>query len=124
SAVAGALQRDHAAPLAGEPIAIEAARDGTVVVLDRNSTGAHSLLRRYRGGAEVGSPVGLAALGVDVVAYDMALAGADLGAVAAPLGRLYVVTATGNQAYSFRLSVADDVLAAAAFDEYLPLRSF
>ncbi len=66
SVAARAIQLDDAAPLAGEPIAIEAARDGTVLVLDRNATAPHSLLRRYRNGAEAGEPVALAGLGADV----------------------------------------------------------
>ena len=124
SAAARAIQLDDAAPLAGEPIAIEAARDGTVLVLDRNATAPHSLLRRYRNGAEAGEPVALAGLGADVSGYDMALASADLGAAPAPLGRLYVVAATGNQAFAFRLAAPDDRLTATALEDYFPLRSF
>jgi phage tail-like protein len=120
------VELDDAAVLEGEPISVAAARDGTVLVLDRNPAGPRSLLRRYRGGAVVGVPAPLAdtGLALDVSAYDMALASGDLGTVAAPLGLLYIVGASGNQAYAFRLSVPQDQLQAAAVYGYFPLRSF
>jgi phage tail-like protein len=125
-ATAGPVQLDDAAQLVGEPISVVAARDGTLLVLDRNASAKQSLLRRYRGGAEVGAPVALADPGIPlyVSAYDIALVSGDLGTVAAPLGLLYVVGSTGNQAYAFRLAVPDDQLQVSFVYGYYPLRSF
>lgn len=102
-----------ALPLDGaDPISVEAAADGTVLVLDRAATGA-SLVRRYREGLPVEPTIGLAdvELDVELTAHDFALVGASL----------FVVDTTGDQAYRFDLH--DDGTATLARD-YYPLRLF
>ena len=127
SAVCTTLRRDDAAPLAGEPIAVAAARDGTVLILDRAGGAAPSLLRRYRNGFEVGSPVALAdkGLGLAVAAYDIALAEEDLGAVPAPLGRIYAVVRDRQPGLRLHpLGARATSCRRSRLQGYFPLRSF
>jgi phage tail-like protein len=106
---------DAVALAAADAIAVEAAADGSVLVLDRPAAGA-SLVRRYVDGVQQGAAAQLAddEAGVSVVAHDLALVG----------DAAYVVDAGGNQAYRFDLGLRAGELTATLRRRYYPLRVF
>jgi phage tail-like protein len=112
--------------LHGDPIAIEAARDGSVIVLDRTVDSGSSRLRRYRDGRELGEAVAARdpLIDADVSGYDTALVPAPSDARPEALGRLYVAGAQGNQAFAFDLSVKGEQLEARLVPRYFPMRLF
>jgi hypothetical protein len=87
SAPVATLVGDDSAPLAGDPISIEAAADGSVIVLD----GAARSIRRYLHGAAAGAAVPLRH-GV----HDMALVPDSTGDPTR-LGSLYVMGDSGTR---------------------------
>ena len=112
---------DDALALDGDPVAVVALPDDSLLVLDRNGGAAPPLLRRLRDGAPLGRPVALgadAAPPLALVAHDMALA------PGAGLGTLYVADAAGDQAYAFALGERDGELTAVLQQRYLPMRQF
>jgi phage tail-like protein len=121
----GVVDVHDALKLSGDPVSVESAPDGSLLVLDRGDGSAPSHVRRYVDGVERGSfaladPSGAPAF----VGHDIALVPAP-----APrngkLGSLFAVDANGDQAYRFALSVdAHGKLNAALEPEYYPMRMF
>jgi phage tail-like protein len=125
-----------ASPLAArEPISIEALPDGTVLVLDHNPGGKHSLVFRYLLGQQLGDPVPTViptdliedgTIGdLDIVAHDFAFAPEHKAADGATVpDRLYVVSENGDQCFLFLPSLADGQLVMQAQTDDLPMRLF
>jgi phage tail-like protein len=117
---AGALSEPStgwATAVDGEPIAVEAAPGGGFLILDRNVAGACSLVRAYRDGAVLGAAAALndSALALDVVAYDFALVESTL----------FVVDASGKQAYAFTLAIeSGPALTLTLLPSFYPMRLF
>src|SRR5262249_37556587 len=127
------ISLDLASPLtAGDPVAIEALPDCTVLILDRNPGRPFSLIRRYRYGRLLGEPVSVGAMSNLIAAEDQAafrLTGFDMAFVPEHLSaegnvpdRLYVVAESGNQSFAFNLSQQDDQLQIQPLPSYLPMR--
>jgi phage tail-like protein len=120
--------RAAAAAFSADPIAIAALPDGTALVLIDDPTQRFSAVARFRDGALVGPPATLEAILGEVEAdtdftlraYDMALLPGEPGEEPT----LYVVAADGNQAFAFRVGVAEAGLTLTPEREYLPLRLF
>lgn len=114
--------------LGGDPIAIEPAPGGRVLVLDQNAAAPPSTVRLLDPGEPTGpaAPIARDVPGdgeatVEIVAYDMALVpGSGNGA----LGTLYVVDAGGNQSFAFALSLDANGLHADLSYDYFPMRVF
>jgi phage tail-like protein len=106
----------EATPVAGDPIAVEAAAGGGFVVLDRNESAGHSLVSWYAGGVEVGAPAPVrdALAGIEVVGHDFALVG----------NTLYVADSAGNQSYAFTLKLDDGGPRLSLVTSYFPMRLF
>jgi phage tail-like protein len=122
-AVATSLTDGSATP---DPIAVEAAADGTVLVLFRGPPGGPSLLRAYRDGMPLGPAVPLAdpVLGLAVTAHDIALVPAAAGAAPELAGQLFAADFHGDQAFEFTLSLSDNNIVLAAAPRYYPMRLF
>jgi phage tail-like protein len=121
---AAPLAPEDATLLAGTPIAIECAPDCSILVLDRNPSGAASLLRRYRRGEEPAPGVLTedAGLRIEVIGHDMALVA---GAQAGVLGTLYVADLAGDQAFAFTVRLEEGERLALWLDRgFYPMRSF
>jgi len=103
-----------AVPLDGDPVSIEAAADGSVLVLD----GRERSVRRYVDGAPAGAAVRLRH-GV----HDMALV-PESGSAPHRLGRLFVMADSGNQVYEHSLAVRRGVLQGPLARAYYPVRGF
>jgi len=104
----------------GDPIAIDAVPDGSVLILDRLS-GSSRLLRDGIG-ARFGTGIVIEELTID--AYDMAFV-ASQPRVAAVSGRLFVVAREGNQAFAYELSEDNTRLVHVGLaPEYFPMRLF
>jgi phage tail-like protein len=105
---AAALVREDSVRLRGDPISIEAASDGSVLVLD----GGGQSVQRYFEGRPAGEPI---ELGHGV--HDFAL-------VADPrrLGRLFVLSDSGNQVYEYSLTLRRNTLRAPLDRAYYPVR--
>ncbi|HEX5749539.1 MAG TPA: phage tail protein [Archangium sp.] len=114
-----------------DPIAVEALPDGQVLVLDRRAEPEASHLRLYRDGVPRGDALPLSVSGIleeqeeshrfTLRAHDAAFVPEGTSEVA---GRLYVVSADGNQTFIFRLKVKDGVPGLSPLSEYLPMRLF
>ncbi|AKJ02891.1 phage tail-like protein [Archangium gephyra] len=136
---------EASSPLAAvDPISIESLADGRVLVLDRGETDSRVLL--YRDGAPQGSPVPLVVSGILAQGHPtpLHLVGHDFAFIPderelAPkrdpgpeeelrsLGRLYVVSAQGNQTLCFRVEerrTDPGQLLLTPLTEYLPMRLF
>ncbi|MEV5409793.1 phage tail protein [Thermopolyspora sp. NPDC052614] len=109
----------------GDPIAIEAAPDGTVLVLLRDPGGGASSLRTYRNGAALGPAVPVAdpRARLAVAGHDLALIPADPERTDST-GRLLVAGHQGDQVFEFGLSWSGGNLTLVAAERYLPLRLF
>jgi phage tail-like protein len=107
-------------PLGGDPIALEAAPGGRVLVLHQRADAPPSTIQLVDPEAEdlASAPGAELADRVIVVAHDMALESSS------DLGRLYVADAGGNQAFAYALSLHGDRLVAALVQEYFPMRLF
>ena len=126
----------HAAsPLVvGDPIAIEALPDGTVLILDRNPGRPFSLIYHYHFRRQLGAPVSTEVLRTLIEDEDRSrfrLAGHDLAFVSehdTPGGkvcdRLYIVAADGNQTYAANLARHGEQIVLDPLPEYLPMRLF
>jgi len=115
---------------AAEPFAIEALRDGSVLILDRHSAGPFSRLVRYRGGKRAGDVVDLdpgtlvdAAI-FSLIAHDVVVLAerSDGGETLQDL--LYVVAAGGDQAFVFALTLAASSFAIKRRPELVSIRLF
>jgi phage tail-like protein len=114
-----------------DPIAIEGLPDGSVLILDRASSGLSRVLRDGVDG-RFGHPTPLARSGTGgiaervPIAYDMAFLPAEGRSVTpSASGRLYVALAEGNQALAY--DVADrgrDGVTMALAADYFPMRLF
>jgi phage tail-like protein len=106
----------EALAVGGDPVAVVGAPDGGFLLLDRNEAGGHSLLSLYVDGVQRGVevPVADTATGLEVIGYDMVLAG----------DTLYVVDAGGNQSYAFRLQLGDAGPSLKLRSEYYPMRLY
>jgi len=108
-----------------DPIAIECLSDGSVLVLDRRD-GTGSVLHRFRSGEPVGAPIVLTLRTRS--GARLPLRGLDVAFVAesAPPGELrgtvYVMAASGNQAFAFRAHAFGSVVAAEPDAAYYPMR--
>ncbi len=106
-----------------DPIAIEALPDGTVLILDTNSSLGSSTISRYKFSDRIGKAVLL---------DEFEFAGHDFAFVPeheAPEGtlpdRLYVASTEGNQTYAFTISLDEQgSLLLALVNEYYPMRLF
>jgi phage tail-like protein len=124
------IEPDDGIAIGGDPIAIERAPGGRVLVLDRNEHAGPSAVRLLASPADAGPSAPLReslAPGAPerarraVIGHDMALVG---GAGGDDLGTLYVVDRDGNQAYAFSLTVAGGGLQATLAYDYFPMRVF
>ena len=112
-----------ATPIGGDPIAVERAPSGRVLVLDRNEAAPPSSVRLLDPGAPAGPSARLEEVPEDgppvqIVAHDMALvANGDLGT-------LFVADRDGNQAYAFTLALHGDTLTARLAHDFFPMRVF
>ncbi|MEW9898710.1 phage tail protein [Chitinivorax sp. PXF-14] len=119
-----------ASPLAsGDPIAIEALPDGSVLILDRGE-GRFSRIERYRAAQRLGEPVSfevLAALIVDeeratfeLHAHDFVL----LPASGDVPPQLIVASSEGNQGFAFDVHLDQPQFSLRPEASYLPMRRF
>src|SRR5262249_10271734 len=117
------VAREHSAHVDGDPVAIEAAPDGSVLVLLERAAEPASPLQRYVAGRPEGSPVALGdhALELHVAGHDMALVPAAEPRRDGALGTLFVADRGGNQAFAFALAAGDDGLRAELVRSYYPL---
>lgn len=125
------VSADAATPLTdglpgADPIAVEAAPDGTVLVLFRGPPAGPSALRAYRDGAPLGPAVPLAdpAAGLALTAHDIALVPVADDAQPGLLGRLFAADQHGDQAFEFALSLSDGAIGLVAAPRYYPMRLF
>jgi len=110
--------------LDGEPVAIAAAGDG-ILVLDRNSGGAASLLALYRRGEPVSTAVTAGLPSATSPPRETSTRGYDLAFVPdETLGTAYVADERGNQSFAFALSLEEDELRAELRAAYFPMRLF
>lgn len=128
---------DAALPLAvQDPIAIEALPDGSVLILDRNEGADFSRVYRYRFAQPLGYAVSMESivhlLDIDptqpfkLLAYDFAFVPEhnDPDSNALVPDRLYIVGASGRQAYAFDIAQYNDQFDLNPIAEYLPMRRF
>jgi phage tail-like protein len=128
---------DAASPIAAlEAISIEAAPDGTALILDRNKGQLFSRIYHYDFARQIGEPIPLTAPGVTVgqtedfnlIAHDFAFASApqpqtlEDGDVL--LGQLLVADEIGNQAFAFDLKRRSEQLILDLRTEFAPMRLF
>ena len=112
------------------PVALEALPDGTVAVLE--SAGNESRVARYRRAERIGNSLKISDLAqlfeegersrCKPLAYDLAFAPAT--ECARTSGRLFVVSAEGNQAFAFDLKLEEAAWQATPAQEFFPLRLF
>jgi hypothetical protein len=105
---------------ATDPVAIDALPDDSVILLD----GAQ--IYRYRFGQQLGLPVGTDAMVALVDPADrpaLRLVGYDF-TFEPKSNRLYVVSASGNQAFAFAMTFDTDQLTLVGLPQYLPMRLF
>jgi phage tail-like protein len=114
------IEAGDAVFLGGDPIAVEPAPGGRLIVLDRNEDDPPSTVRLLAQGKDAGptAPLEETPIDVEVVAHDMALV--RTGAI----GTLYVVDRLGNQSFAFELTLMGETLQAALAHEYFPMRLF
>ena len=128
---------DQSSPLKLErPIAIEALRDGTVLILDRSHDPAakFSLIYRYDFDQQLGKPVSTEVMktrieadqtaGFSLVGYDIAFVPEHEEAGVSVPDRLYVASAEGNQSFAFTICVRNGGLVLNPVAEFLPMRLF
>lgn len=116
-----------ATPVAAtDPIAIEALPDATILVLDRGEAGSGGRVFPFGVGNEPSPPLALQidALLADGGSFSHQLTPHDFAFVPGAPGRLYVVPADGNQAFSFSLSATGGALSLIPIIEYSPMRLF
>ncbi|MFN7937158.1 MAG: phage tail protein [Bryobacteraceae bacterium] len=106
-----------AIPAEIDPIAVDLLPDGSILVLDANPSAGDMSIHRwvegvYRGRTSLPRP-GTAALR----AHDILISGADPS-------MLYVVDASGNQAYSYRVVLTAGGLRLELEPSYLPMRQY
>jgi len=122
------LALDASSPLAArDPVSVEVLADGRVLVLDAGR--AENRLLVYRNGLPEGAPVPLSVSALVEQAPqnpDFTLVAHDMALVPEPdsLGRLYVASKEGNQAFAFRLQQSGGQLIATPLTDYLPMRLF
>jgi phage tail-like protein len=105
----------EATALGGEPIAIEAAPGGGVLVLGRGDARG-STVTLYRGGAAVGAAARTEdpKLELHLIGHDMALVGEVL----------FVADIAGNQTYAFELALGPAGVGLTLLRDYYPMRRF
>jgi phage tail-like protein len=115
AAVAVTVSASDATACSGDPIAIEAAPGGGVLVLDHGDARG-SIVTLYRGGVAVGAGARTEdpTLELHVTGHDMALVG-DV---------LFVADAAGNQSYAFALALGPAGVALTLLRDYYPMRRF
>lgn len=125
---------DASSPIAARyPVAIEGLPDGTVLILDSAPQEPFSSIYRYRFGQQLGAPASTEAV-LDVIeddtfrlsGYDFAFMPEQRDSTGAVLtaDRIYLVPATGAQAFAFEISAPNEVLTLTALPVYLPMRQF
>lgn len=117
----------------GDIIAVEALGDGTVLLLEADGGDGFARVAAFRAGLPHGLPVSLslflgeleedARAGFALAGHDMAFL-PDSDAPLADRGRLYMVSAEGNQTFAMSLAVDDVGLALRAERDFLPMRRF
>ena len=129
----GGLSLDNASPLdIDDPIAIESLPDGSVLILDHDTSATSSRIYHFRFSSRLDPP-----LNTDVFApylepdkvSSALLRGHDVAFVSAPsspdvLGILYVASGQGTQTFAFNLHQTPDGLELEPLREYLPMRLF
>lgn len=120
----GSIDLEDALHLAslGDPISVESAPDGSVLVLDRGDGTAPSHVHRYVDGVETDVfALEDASLGISMVAHDIALVPSSNGS----LGALFAVDSDGDQSYRFDLTFdKTGALVSTLAAEYYPMRVF
>jgi len=117
---------------AGDPIAIETAADGTVLILLRDDAGGPTSVATYRAGAPVGTPAPTAGPDLSVIGHDVAFV-----AVEDPLGPdesaddrsgyvgcILVADQGGDQSFMFRLALWPAGPFLLMLERYFPMRLF
>jgi len=121
-----ALTVDHAFATGSQAVAVEAANDGSILVLSNAPGDSFATIRRYRDGQPKGEfTTGLARTLIEDVDETLSLLAHDFAYVVRDGSEyLYVVGAGGDQALVFRLTFANDVLTAEPTPLFIPLRLF
>lgn len=109
-----------AVPVDPDPIAIDAAGEGTVLIL--SVTAAGPALRPYRDGQPAAPAVVVP--GLPTGAHDMTLLTVDDPGRPDILGRLFIADAGGDQAFEYSVSLAAGQLTLAAQTRYYPMRQY
>jgi phage tail-like protein len=117
-----AVELVDALALGGDPVALEAAPDGSVLVLDRRDGDASPRLGRFVAGEGVTGEADLSGI-PGLRGHDLALLPAR-GAGGRRLGRAFVADARGNQSFAFDVSVRGSRLRATLVNGYYPMRLF
>lgn len=109
-----------AVELGGDPIAIEPAPKGRILVLDRNESAPPSSVRLLQAGEGTGPTLALedSSIAIRVVAHDMALVPNE------ELGTLFIVDRSGNQSFAFELGLQGGTLTGKLEPAYYPMRVF
>ena len=111
----GVVDLDDALLLDGDPVSVESAPDGSLLLLDRSVE--PSRVRRYAEYLETGSFV------LEDASHDPAIVAHDIAFV--PPSDLYAVGANGDQSYRFTVTVDDAGTPTAKLQaEYYPMRMF
>ncbi len=118
-----------------DPVAIECLPDGSVVILDNPPGGYYSLVHRFTGSVETGTPVvlaqALAAYVPDASTADDPFPQAVRGYAFAftttttqlnAVGTLYIEQIYGDQTFAFDVSLAGNALSLSPQPRYFPMR--
>lgn len=125
----GRIAFEDAIDVDGDPIGIETAPDGSLLVLDRRLGERPSIVRRMSGDEPVlEARLEDVEVGVVPVAHAMVLVppapAAERPREREPLGRLFVVDEAGDQSFAFELAIERGSLTASLAREYYPMRMF
>ena len=118
---AGVILDAAADPGAADPIAIEPIGADEVLVLDRNPSAAFSRVIHYRPGAP---PTLISLERFRLIGHDMAFVPSAAAQSDALLGRLFIVSASGNQTFEFDVTRRDRTIALNLISAYRPMRLF
>lgn len=126
---------DFGSPLGSiDAIGIEALPDGSVLLLDGDTTARFSRIYRWRSGAQLGHAVDTSSVlqylstndqaAFSLQAHDFAFIAAERNALGQRQNMLYVAGTNGDQAWAFAADYSGDQLAIEAQPEYYPMRLF